>query len=165
MQDMEEIDKEDAARDEEADNFESHFNFRFEEKNSAYLTTHTRETPEESIRRKDDKRKKEREAKKERLLEQKERKKQEIEVLKKVKKDEILEKLKKAEFLSGAFVDSKLVQKVQKELQTDFIPDVYDRSMIDVYDQKYYNKDDKSKVNDPTITKKVLKDNFDEIDS
>ena len=74
-----------------------------------------------------------------------------------------MQKLKKAEFLSGELTDSKFIQKVQKELETDFIPDLYDKSMVEVYDSKYYEKDDKSKVKDNKITKKVLQDNFDEI--
>jgi hypothetical protein len=38
------------------DKYEAKYNFRFEEKNSAYLTTHTRDTPDDSMRRVDDKR-------------------------------------------------------------------------------------------------------------
>ena len=51
------IDQEDADRESEMDKFEQQYNFRFEEKNSAYLTTHAREAPEDSMRRVDDKRK------------------------------------------------------------------------------------------------------------
>jgi hypothetical protein len=66
MKDMEGLDDQDREMDEAADDHETAYNFRYEDKNSAYLTTHTREVPEDSMRRKDDKRKKERETKKER---------------------------------------------------------------------------------------------------
>ena len=39
------------------DKYEATYNFRFEDKNSAYLTTHAREAPEDSMRRTDTKRK------------------------------------------------------------------------------------------------------------
>jgi hypothetical protein len=39
------------------DVYEQKHNFRFEDKNAAYLTTHTREAPEDSMRRVDDRRK------------------------------------------------------------------------------------------------------------
>lgn len=57
---MEEMDREDEDRDEEMDKYEEKYNFRFEDKNSAYLTTHARAAPEDSMRRVDDRRKQQR---------------------------------------------------------------------------------------------------------
>ena len=51
------VDQEDSERDLEMDLYEHTHNFRFEDKNAAYLTTHTRDAPEDSMRRVDDKRK------------------------------------------------------------------------------------------------------------
>ncbi len=57
-----------------------------------------------------------------------------------MKREEILEKLKKAEFLSGSKIvqDKKILEKIEKELKTEFIPELYDRAMDKVFDQKYY---------------------------
>jgi hypothetical protein len=38
------------------EDFEAKYNFRYEEKNSAYLTTFSRSAPEDSMRRVEDKR-------------------------------------------------------------------------------------------------------------
>jgi len=43
------------GRDEEMEEFEQKYNFRFEEGNGAFITTHQREI-EDTMRRKDDKR-------------------------------------------------------------------------------------------------------------
>lgn len=51
------VDQEDEDRDSEMDKFEATYNFRFEDKNAAYLTTHARQAPEDSMRRVDDSRK------------------------------------------------------------------------------------------------------------
>lgn len=57
-----------------------------------------------------------------------------------MKKEEIMEKLRKAEFLSGAPIleDKRLLEKVEKELKTEFIPELYDRAMDKMFDEKYY---------------------------
>lgn len=39
------------------DKYEATYNFRFEEKNAAYLTSYARQAPEDSMRRVDDRRK------------------------------------------------------------------------------------------------------------
>jgi predicted S18 family serine protease len=63
-----------------------------------------------------------------------------------LKRDEILEKLKKAEILSGSKVSSgsskHLLEKIEKELKTDFIPELYDRAMEKMFDEKYYEAED-----------------------
>ena len=107
------------------DIFEHEHNFRHEQKNSAYLTTHTRAAPEDSMRRVDDKRKQARQDAKARKEEEKLRRKEEINKLKAIKRDEILEKIKKTEFVAG----KKLLEKAEKELDTEFIPDLYDKHM------------------------------------
>lgn len=94
---------EDEGRDDEMDRYEKGYNFRYEEKNSAYLTTHGRDAPEDSMRRVDDKRKQTRLDAKVRKDEEKLRKKEEINKLKALKREEILHKLKKAEYVAGKF--------------------------------------------------------------
>ena len=49
-------------------------------------------------------------------------------------------KLKKAEFLAGTLDanEKKLLDKVEKELNSEFIPAMYDRAMDNIFDEKYY---------------------------
>jgi hypothetical protein len=35
-----------------------------------------------------------------------------------------------------------LVEKIEKELKTDFIPELYDRAMEKMFDEKYYEAED-----------------------
>ena len=76
------------------DVYEYNHNFRYEDKNAAYLTTHGREAPAESMRRPDDKRKQQRETVKERKEAEKQKRRDEINRMKALKKEEILRKLK-----------------------------------------------------------------------
>mmetsp|Transcript_7771 Transcript_7771/g.12051 ORF Transcript_7771/g.12051 Transcript_7771/m.12051 type:complete len:81 (+) Transcript_7771:404-646(+) len=80
MQDK--IDKEDEDRDDEMDRFEATYNFRFEDKTGAFLTTHARQQADDSMRRKDDKRKQQRQDAKARKEEEKQKKKDEMNRLK-----------------------------------------------------------------------------------
>lgn len=156
-------DDEDLGRDSEMDIFEKKYNFRYEESNAATITSHARNAgEEETIRRKDSTRKDARERKKDRKEEEKAKKREEINRLKQMKKEEILERLKKAEFLSGAkFSNPKDLEKIQKELETDFIPDLYDKTMEKLFDDQYYkdeNKDDKKQAKKADLNLKLLKD-------
>ena len=115
------------------------------------------------MRRKDDARKEKRNEKKERKEEEKRRKLEELNKLKQMKKDEILEKLKKAEFLSGAPLldDKRILEKAEKELKTEFIPDLYDRDMAKIFDEKYYEMSDseiKKLEKKKDLNLKLLKD-------
>lgn len=113
------------------DVYEQKYNFRHEEKNSTYLTTHTRVAPEDSMRRVEDKRKQARLDAKTRKEEEKLRRKEEINKLKAIKREEILEKIKKTEFVAG----KKLLEKAEKELGTEFIPDMYDKHMEQMFNE------------------------------
>jgi hypothetical protein len=65
-----------------------------------------------------------------------------------MKREEILEKLKRAEFISGSSIldDKRLLEKAERELKTEFIPELYDKAMEKIFDDKYYEKDDKKKL-------------------
>jgi len=75
--------------------------------------------------------------------------------LKALKRDEIMQKLKKTEFIAGNFnnggekgilENKRLLEKAERELQTEFIPDLYDKAMEAMFDDKYYAaSDDESK--------------------
>lgn len=63
-----------------------------------------------------------------------------------MKRDEIMEKLRKAEFIGGfkhnVLLEKKLLEKAEKELKTEFIPEMYDKTMEKLYDEKYYAMSD-----------------------
>ena len=138
------IDEEDEKRDKEMEDYEQKYNFRFEDGTGAYITTHQREV-DDTMRRKDDKRKDKRIEKKERIEEEKRKKQEELNRLKQMKREEILEKLRKAEFIGGTKIvdNKKMLEKVEKELKTEFIPELYDKDMDKMFDDKYYEAEDK----------------------
>lgn len=48
--------------------------------------------------------------------------------------------------------DKKLLDKAEKELQTEFIPDLYDKTMDAMFDEKYYEAtDDEKDIEDNDI--------------
>ena len=98
-QHQKQIDKEDSDRDSEMDRYEAEYNFRHE--TNALITTHGRQVPEESLRRTDDKRKNAREAAAQKKADEKNRRKDELDRLKALKREEIADKIKKAEYLAG----------------------------------------------------------------
>jgi len=76
---LKKIDKEDDEREEEFDNYENAYNFRFEEPNAATITSHARNALDgETMRRKEDTRKLARQRKAERKEEEKNKKREEI---------------------------------------------------------------------------------------
>ncbi|KAJ2557750.1 Ribosome biogenesis protein Kri1 [Coemansia sp. RSA 1933] len=95
------VDNEEDQRDLEfADNFESKYNFRYEEEGANQIKSYSREI-EGSVRRKDDRRKLARERAKERKEEQKKEKVEELKRIKNKKKRDILEKLKEIQGITG----------------------------------------------------------------
>lgn len=135
------VDEEDENREDEMDHFEAKYNFRFEEPNAATITSHARNAnEEETMRRKDSSRKQARDRAKEKKEDIKRQRKEEIARLKSIKREEIIDKIKKADHLSkcNLFADKGLVERIQKELETEFIPDVYDKTMAKMFNEKYY---------------------------
>lgn len=66
--------------------------------------------------------------------------------MKALKREEIIDKLKKAEFLAGSLdnKEKKLLDKVEKELNSEFIPDLYDKAMDNIFDEKYYKVEEEN---------------------
>jgi protein KRI1 len=116
------------------------------------------------MRRKDSTRKLARDRAREKKDDLKKQRKDEISKLKSIKKEEILEKLKRADHLSkgNLFKDKALVERVQKELETEFIPDVYDKTMAKLFSEKYYEDADEDCEDELEANKaidlKLLKD-------
>ncbi|KAF8821900.1 zinc finger, zz type domain-containing protein [Cardiosporidium cionae] len=93
-------DDEDEEHLEKVDQFESAYNFRFEESEGTQIRGYSRMTPG-SVRRKDESRKHQREEKKRHQEEFKIQKREELKRLKNLKKKELLDKLRKIQEISG----------------------------------------------------------------
>ena len=102
------------------------------------------------MRKPDERRKEQRKDAKTRKEDAKLKRKEEINKLKAWKREEIIEKLKKTEFIAGNFghnnrselgltggllSDKKLLERAEKELNTEFIPDLYDQTMTKLFNQ------------------------------
>ncbi|XP_070381213.1 protein KRI1 homolog isoform X1 [Dermacentor albipictus] len=151
-------DEEDLSADEatlqEQEMFEHKFNYRFEEPDSEFIKKYPR-TMQDSMRRKDDRRKVKRQEVKERKLQEKEQKKEEINRLKALKKKEILEKLQKLKEVTGndqlGFADA--------DIEGDFDPQEYDRRMNTIFNSEYYEQDaEELKPEDPLDEELGLED-------
>jgi len=57
------------------------------------------------------------------------------------------------------------MDKAEKELQTEFIPDLYDKTMETLFDQKYYDAsdDDKALGEDKEVDMQLLNDRVGDI--
>ena len=74
-----------------------------------------------------------------------------------------MERLRKAEFIAHLDEDPNLVERIQKELDTDFIPDVYDKNMQKTFGERYYDVNEHEMEVDPDLNVNFLKDkDFDE---
>ncbi|KAJ1819706.1 Ribosome biogenesis protein Kri1 [Coemansia sp. RSA 2675] len=123
------VDKEeDEEYTELADNFESKYNFRFEEEGGTQIKSYPR-TVEGSLRRKDERRKLARERAKERKAELKKDKSEELKRLKNQKKKDILEKLKEIQGITG----NKTVGFDALDLDGDFDPAKFDSKMDEIF--------------------------------
>ncbi|KAJ2909317.1 Ribosome biogenesis protein Kri1, partial [Coemansia aciculifera] len=123
------VDKEeDEQYTELTDNFESKYNFRFEEEGGAQIKSYPR-TVEGSLRRKDERRKLARERAKERKAELKKDKAEDLKKLKNQKKKDILEKLKEIQGITG----NKTVGFDALDLDGDFDPAKFDSKMDEIF--------------------------------
>ncbi|KAF9921721.1 hypothetical protein FBU30_008208 [Linnemannia zychae] len=125
---------------EAAEEFESKYNFRFEDAAGDSLMSYSR-TIDDSVRNKDDKRKRQRQAAKERKKQEKTRQLEELKRAKNLKKQEIFNKLKQIQEITG----NKTVGFDEIDLETDFNPEDYDQKMDKVFSDKYYEDDENVK--------------------
>ncbi|KAI9601545.1 hypothetical protein H4Q26_001369 [Puccinia striiformis f. sp. tritici PST-130] len=133
---FDEHDEEDEEFVEKAEEFETKYNFRFEDPYPT-VTTHARDTGP-SARRKDDGRKLGREAVKARKDEEKRQRMEELERMKELKREEVMKKLDLIRKNAGA-EDCNLDD---IDLDSDFDPDSHDRRMQHVFDNDFYGKTD-----------------------
>uniref|UniRef100_A0A9J7XUL2 Protein KRI1 homolog n=2 Tax=Cyprinus carpio TaxID=7962 RepID=A0A9J7XUL2_CYPCA len=122
------------------EDFERHYNFRFEEPDAGKIKTYPRNIAT-SVRSKDDRRKRKREEVKERKEKEKEQKQQQLKELKNLKRAEIMDKLKKLQELTGnekmAFNDV--------DLEGDFDPQQHDQLMQKFFGDEYYGENEEEK--------------------
>lgn len=161
------------------DDFESRYNFRFEEANNDENTSsgaglsvvgYARSSLSDTVRRKDETRKLKRQQRKERKLAERKAKEERLKRLKNAKKEELEERITqiksilsdKAPETSNEVVDEEIVAKL---MDGDFDPDKFEELMSKMYNDDYYEKEDSdwktdSDVKD-SLKKSSLKDDKD----
>mmetsp|Transcript_26745 Transcript_26745/g.87736 ORF Transcript_26745/g.87736 Transcript_26745/m.87736 type:complete len:677 (+) Transcript_26745:41-2071(+) len=132
-----EDDSEDEEELEKAEQFESMYNFRFEEPGGTALVSHPR-VIEDSVRRDPDKRKRKRQEKSVRIEEERQRLQEEVKRLKNLKRDEISSKLKKIAKVAGM----EQISLDMNELDEDFDPEAHDRKMAALFSGDYYDQEE-----------------------
>ncbi|CAF1511621.1 unnamed protein product, partial [Adineta steineri] len=148
-----EIVKQDDDSDDEfetAEEFERKYNFRYQEPDAEFLKRYPR-TIEDSVRRKDDRRKVKRAEIKQRKELERQQKQEEIKRLKNLKKKEIVDKIKRLKTVAG---DEDLRLNID-DFDGDFDPKEYDRRMQELFSDNYYekgtNEDDVPEVSDEEL--------------
>jgi|SRR5271156_4733676 len=125
-----ELYEDDSSDEEKAEEFETKFNFRFEQPEGGLLVTHARTIS--TARRGDEKRKKERERKNAKKEEEKRKEIEDIARLRNLKRMEIEERIRRAEEVAGAGGWN------EKDLEGDFDPDEWDKREKDLFNETYY---------------------------
>lgn len=153
LQDEEDL-SEDEAILEQQETFEHKFNYRFEEPDAEFIKKYPR-TVQDSMRRKDDRRKVKRQETRERKQEEKELKKEEIKRLKALKRKEIMDRLERLKEITGndevGFTDN--------DIDGDFDPQEYDRRMNEIFKKDYYEQAcEEQKPEDPVDEELGLED-------
>ena len=120
------------------DEFETKYNFRFEEDGGHAIASHSRKV-EDSVRVKESKRKRERELKHARKEEEKKQKMMELQRLKNLKREEIKNRLLEIESATGNKITSG-----EDYLEADFDPTEHDQQMEAMLGEDYYENEDET---------------------
>eukprot|EP00299_Pterocystis_sp_00344_P019094 c9506_g1_i1.p1 GENE.c9506_g1_i1~~c9506_g1_i1.p1 ORF type:complete len:570 (-),score=177.13 c9506_g1_i1:45-1703(-) len=119
---------------EASETFETTYSHRYQEEGAGQVITHAR-VMEDSVRKKESKRKQKREETQSRKEEIKLQKQEEIKRLKALKREEIAEKLKQIQQIAGA----EGLKFDESLLDDDFDPERFDQQMQQTFDDEYYN--------------------------
>ncbi|XP_070838084.1 protein KRI1 homolog [Chaetodon trifascialis] len=138
--DVEDSEKEGETFLEMQDNFERHYNFRFEEPDSHQVKTYPRNIAT-SVRSKDDRRKCKRKEVKERKDKEKEQKCEQLKQLKNLKRSEIMEKLNRLRELTG----NEQLAFNENDLEGEFDPQQHDQLMQKFFGDEYYGEEEQEK--------------------
>lgn len=161
---------------ERTDEFESRYNFRFEEANAnsgagLSVVGYARNALSDTIRRKDDSRKKKREERKERKAAERRAKEERLKRLKNAKKEQLEERISQIKSVLGSKMDAEdtAIEKdideelVAKLMEGDFDEDKYEELMNKLYNDDFYEKEDSEWKTDSDV-KNSLKESFGEGD-
>lgn len=125
---------------EKMDEFETKYNFRYEEEGGHAISSHSRHVGD-SVRVKDSKRRKERDSKKERRDAEKKAKLGELQRLKNLKQVEINARLKELEQVTGNKVATEIVADL---FDSEFDPNLHDQQMESMLGDDYYEQYDET---------------------
>uniref|UniRef100_A0A4W5LNI7 Protein KRI1 homolog n=1 Tax=Hucho hucho TaxID=62062 RepID=A0A4W5LNI7_9TELE len=125
---------------ERQEDFERHYNFRFEEPDAQKIKTYPR-TIATSVRSKDERRKLKREEVKDRKKKEKEQKHEQLKQLKNLKRNEIMQKLRRLQELAG----NEQLAFSQVDLEGDFDPQQHDQLMQKFFGDEYYGEEEGEK--------------------
>ena len=124
---------------ERAEEFETQYNFRYEEAEGDVLTTHGRDAADmQSVRKVDESRKQARQAVKDRKAAEKAERTEELKRMKNLKRQEILDKLAKIREVAGAEDGFDFDQ---LDLEGEYDLDKHAQSMSKVFDDKFYENE------------------------
>lgn len=153
---------------EKADDFESSFNFRFEQAASKStsgadysMIGYARGQTMNTLRRPDERRREKRQQQKERKLAERKAKEEQLKRLKKAKRSELTEKFRQVKMVLGEAEgneDSIDETAVMKLLEGDFDPEKFESVMKEAYNDDFYQQEDKHWKTDKDVRDDLRKD-------
>lgn len=154
---------------ERMEEFESKYNFRFEEAlaendTSRYqIVSYARGKPIDSLRRNDDARKKKRLQREERKLAERKAKEEQLRRLKNAKKAELQEKISKIRSICGSSNNQNTLDEetLAKLMEEEFDPDKFSKIMDEAYGDDFYGEEDIAWKSDKDVKQSMAKDNED----